>query len=180
MRLGRNPCGFLWFLVNDHVLQTSSVSITVNGCQLNVKIDNRLTLLDFLRDHLGMPGTKKGCDRGECGACTVIVNGVAVNSCQMFVVALSKSEVVTIEGVSESEGLHPVQDSFYKNDGAQCGYCTSGCVMSAYSVYEYQTDPTEQQYFEALAGNLCRCNAYHAIKASLSELSKCNKGNLQE
>jgi len=180
MRLGRNPCGFLWFLVNDPVRHTNSVSITVNGSQLNVKIDNRLTLLDFLRDHLGMTGTKRGCDRGECGACTVIVNGYAVNSCQMFVVALAKSEVVTIEGVSDSEGLHPVQDAFYKNDGVQCGYCTSGCVISAYSVYEYQKEPTEQQYFEALSGNLCRCNAYHAIKASLSELSKGNKGNLQE
>lgn len=174
-----NPCGSLWFRVNDPRPCTSSISITVNGCRSKLRIDNRVTLIDFLRDYLGMTGTKKGCDRGECGACTVIVDGAAVNSCQMFVAALDESEVVTIEGISESEELHPVQEAFYKNDGAQCGYCTPGCIISAYSVYEYQIEPTEQQYIHALAGNLCRCNAYHAIKASLSELSKCGKGNFQ-
>jgi xanthine dehydrogenase YagT iron-sulfur-binding subunit len=170
----------LWSPVNDSLTNTTNISIAVNGCASKIKIDNRLTLIDLLRDHFGMTGTKRGCDRGECGACTVIVDGCAVNSCQMLVAGLDGSEVVTIEGISDSKELHPIQDAFHKNDGAQCGYCTPGCIISAYSIYEYQTDPTEQDYIDALAGNLCRCNAYHAIKASLSEISKPKRVNSQD
>ena len=142
-----------------------SISLTVNGERRNVELeDPRVTLLDLLRERLDLPGTKKGCDRGQCGACTVLLNGRRINSCLALALTCDGTEVVTIEGLADGDELHPVQAAFIAHDGFQCGFCTPGQIMSAIGMMsEAQAGNDPERIRECMSGNLCRCGAYAGI-----------------
>ncbi len=142
---------------------SSFISLSINGETYSLTVDNRWTLLNVLREAIGLKGTKRGCDLGECGACTVILKGRSVNACQILAISLSGSDVRTIEGLSDGLNIHRVQQAFLENDGGQCGFCTPGFVMSAVALLESNPYPTEEEIRAGLGGNLCRCNAYGAI-----------------
>jgi xanthine dehydrogenase YagT iron-sulfur-binding subunit len=148
------------------------VSLRINGKEHNLKLDPRTTLLDCLRDNLNMPGTKKGCDHGQCGACTVHVNGRRVNSCLSFAVMHSMDEITTIEGIGQPDHLHPMQAAFIEHDGYQCGYCTSGQIMSAVALLKESVGPTDEDVKQAMYGNICRCGAYPNIIAAIQSARK--------
>ena len=143
------------------------ISLTINGEIHSLIVDNRWTLLNVLREAIGLKGTKRGCDRGECGACTVILTGRLVNACQILAISLDGFDVRTIEGLSDGPTIHRVQKAFLENDGGQCGFCTPGFVMSAVALLESNPYPTKEEIVAALGGNLCRCNAYGAIVDSV-------------
>ena len=147
----------------------SAIKITfnLNGRDRCVEADTRWTLLYLLREKFGLTGTKRGCDMGECGACTVLLDGLPINACQVLVVSISECRVTTIESLSSNGNLHPLQVAFLENDGAQCGFCTPGFIMSAIPLMEIDTPITRDQISDALGGNLCRCNAYGAILDSV-------------
>src|SRR5438270_947715 len=142
-----------------------SISLTVNGVRRNIELeDPRVTLLDLLRERLDLTGTKKGCDRGQCGACTVLVNGRRINSCMALAVSHDGADVTTIEGVARGNELHPVQAAFIAHDGLQCGFCTPGQIMSAIGlIHEGQAGDDPERVREGMSGNLCRCGAYAGI-----------------
>jgi xanthine dehydrogenase YagT iron-sulfur-binding subunit len=141
------------------------ISLTVNGERRDVALDDpRVTLLDLLRERLHLTGTKKGCDRGQCGACTVIVDGRRINACLALAVSLDGADVLTIEGVARGDQLHPVQAAFITHDGLQCGFCTPGQIMSAIGlIQEGQAGDDPERVREGMSGNLCRCGAYAGI-----------------
>ena len=147
-----------------------SISLNVNGIPRQVAVeDPRVTLLDLLRDHLGLTGSKKGCDRGQCGACTVLLDGRRVNACLVLAVAHDGADVLTIEGLA-GEDLHPVQAAFIAHDGLQCGFCTPGQIMSAVGlIAEGQAGDDPERVREAMSGNLCRCGAYAGITEAVLE-----------
>jgi xanthine dehydrogenase YagT iron-sulfur-binding subunit len=151
-----------------------SITLTVNGMRRELTLDDaRVTLLDLLRERLALPGTKKGCDRGQCGACTVLVDGRRINSCLALAVTLDGAEVTTIEGLAEGDQLHPVQAAFVEHDGFQCGYCTPGQIMSAVGlIAEGQAGCDRERIREGMSGNLCRCAAYHGITEAVLEASR--------
>jgi len=142
-----------------------SMAITVNGMAREVVLDDpRVTLLDLLRERLDLTGTKKGCDRGQCGACTVLVEGRRINSCLALAVSYDGARVVTIEGLAQGDALHPVQAAFIAHDGLQCGFCTPGQIMSAIGLLqEGQCGDEAERVREGMSGNLCRCGAYAGI-----------------
>ena len=144
-------------------IHDSPISLKINGRVRNVDAAHHWTLLRLLRDILDLTGAKVGCDRGECGACTVVVNGEPVYSCQMLALQAQGKDVVTVEGLADRDALHPIQRAFLEEDAGQCGYCTPGFVMSAYALLRRNPSPSEGQIREALQGNLCRCNAYGRI-----------------
>ena len=146
---------------------TVPVTLRVNGKSRVLRLDPRTTLLDCLRENLDLPGTKKGCDHGQCGACTVHVNGQRVNSCLSFAVMHSADEITTIEGIGEPDHLHPMQAAFVEHDGYQCGYCTSGQIMSAVAVLTEPVGPSDDDVKQAMYGNICRCGAYPNIVAAV-------------
>lgn len=148
-----------------------SINLIVNGDRREVEIeDPRVTLLDLLRNHLHLTGAKKGCDRGQCGACTVLVDGRRINSCLALAVAMDSTEVLTIEGVAGDDGLHPVQEAFIAHDGLQCGFCTPGQIMSAIGlINEGQAGDDPERIRECMSGNLCRCGAYLGITQAIQE-----------
>ncbi len=146
---------------------SSQMTLRVNGRDHTLETQHRWTLLDVLRDRLGLTGSKRGCDRGECGSCTVLMDGKPVYSCQVLAMQARGRRVVTIEGLAPEEGLDPVQRAFLEEDGGQCGYCTPGFVMAARALLDENPNPTDGEIREALAGNLCRCNAYGRIIASV-------------
>ena len=129
-----------------------------------------MTLLDALREYLGLTGTKKGCDRGECGACTVLVDGKRINSCLTLAVMQMGKSIITIEGLAENEQLHPIQKAFIEHDAFQCGYCTSGQIVSAVGLLAEMQPKSDTEIREGMSGNLCRCGAYNHIVAAVREV----------
>ena len=148
------------------------VTLNVNGKDYNVRLEPRVTLLDALRENLELFGTKKGCDHGQCGACTVHVNGRRVNSCLSFAIMHQGDRITTIEGLAENGRLHPVQQAFLDHDGFQCGYCTSGQIMSASALLHEPIGPGDNDVRAAMSGNICRCGAYTNIVAAVQQARK--------
>jgi xanthine dehydrogenase YagT iron-sulfur-binding subunit len=146
---------------------TVPLSLRVNGQTHAIEVDPRATLLDTLRETLHLTGTKKGCDHGQCGACTVHVNGRRVNSCLALALMQQNAEIITIEGLGAPENLHPMQSAFVEHDGFQCGYCTSGQIMSAVAMVKEPWGPADADVREAMSGNICRCGAYPNIVAAV-------------
>jgi xanthine dehydrogenase YagT iron-sulfur-binding subunit len=151
-----------------------SISLTVNGIRRDVELrDPRVTLLDLLRERLDLTGTKKGCDRGQCGACTVMVDGRRINSCLALALSCDGAEILTIEGVAHGDELHPVQAAFIAHDGFQCGFCTPGQIMSAIGlIQEGQAGNDPERIREGMSGNLCRCGAYSGITDAVMDAQK--------
>jgi xanthine dehydrogenase YagT iron-sulfur-binding subunit len=150
-----------------------TVMLHVNGRALSLQLDSRMTLLDALREHLGLTGTKKGCDQGACGACTVLVDGKRVLSCLTLAAQCDGREVRTIEGVASDGRLHPVQEAFVRYDGFQCGYCTPGQIMSAIALLDEGRAGSDEEIREFMSGNLCRCGAYPNIVAAIRAVARC-------
>ncbi len=152
----------------------TDVVLRVNGRERKASVPPETTLLQLLRDHLGLTGAKLGCDVGDCGACTVIVDGKAVNSCLMLAGQVDGREVITIEGLATRDRLHPIQRAFEEHASLQCGFCGPGSIMSAKALLDENPDPTPQEIRDALAGNLCRCTGYtkmiDAIRDAAREL----------
>ncbi|WP_159585675.1 (2Fe-2S)-binding protein [Chelativorans xinjiangense] len=151
-----------------------SISLTINGLKREIALDDpRVTLLDLLRERLHLTGTKKGCDRGQCGACTVLVDGRRINSCLALAASLDGAEITTIEGLADGEDLHPVQAAFIAHDGFQCGYCTPGQIMSAVGlISEGNAGDDPERIRELMSGNICRCGAYQGITEAVLEAQK--------
>jgi len=150
--------------------QAVSVSLTVNGTRHALVLDPRTTLLDLLREHLDLTGTKKGCDQGQCGACTVLVDGRRVNSCLTFAVMYDGAQITTIEGLAANGALHPLQQAFIDHDAFQCGYCTPGQICSAAGLIAEGRAKTAEEIRELMSGNICRCGAYTNIVAAIQQV----------
>jgi xanthine dehydrogenase YagT iron-sulfur-binding subunit len=153
--------------VASRLPSTVSVALSINGDAVNAEVDTRLTLLDFLRERARLTGTKKGCNRGECGTCTLLVDGRRVNACMILIASLEGRQVITIEGLATKGELHPVQEAFIDQDAFQCGFCTPGQIMSAVGCITegHANDPAEIR--DWMSGNLCRCSAYPQIVAAV-------------
>jgi xanthine dehydrogenase YagT iron-sulfur-binding subunit len=153
------------------------VTLNINGRDLSLDLEPRVTLLDALREYAGLTGTKKGCDHGQCGACTVHVDGRRELSCMTFAVMQAGHRITTIEGLASGERLHPMQQAFITHDGFQCGYCTSGQIMSAVAVLDESWGPGDDDVREAMSGNICRCGAYPGIVAAVQEVRRAQASN---
>lgn len=151
------------------------IVLRINGKDRQLRVDPRTTLLDCIRETVALTGTKKGCDHGQCGACTVHVNGRRVNSCLSLALMHDGEEITTIEGLGTPEALHPMQAAFVAHDGYQCGYCTSGQIMSGVALLKEPCGPDDTAVKELMSGNICRCGAYANIVAAIQEVRK--KGN---
>jgi xanthine dehydrogenase YagT iron-sulfur-binding subunit len=149
--------------------QSVTLTLNVNGTAHTIVVEPRVTLLDSLREHMGLPGTKKGCDHGQCGACTLLVNGERINSCLTLAVMHAGDEITTIEGLADGDELHPVQAAFIKHDAFQCGYCTPGQICSAVALIKEGHAKTDADIREQMAGNICRCGAYQNIVTAVRE-----------
>ena len=149
-----------------------TVRLTVNGERQELQLRAWTTLLDALRDHLDLTGTKKGCDHGQCGACTVLVDGRRINSCMTLAVMQEGREVTTIEGLAKDGRLHPLQEAFIEHDAFQCGYCTSGQIMSAAALVREPCGAADDDVRESMSGNLCRCGAYPNIVAAVQSVRR--------
>ena len=151
-----------------------SITLTINGTQRTIELeDSRVTLLDLLRERLDLTGTKKGCDRGQCGACTILVDGRRINSCLALAASHDGAKVLTIEGIAQGGELHPIQAAFIAHDGFQCGFCTPGQIISAIGmISEGQAGDDPERIREAMSGNLCRCGAYVGIVEAVREAQK--------
>jgi xanthine dehydrogenase YagT iron-sulfur-binding subunit len=145
------------------------VTLRVNGTEHTLQLDPRTTLLDALRENLDLTGSKKGCDHGQCGACTVLVNGRRINSCLALAIVHEGDEITTIEGLAKGDDLHPVQEAFLEHDGFQCGYCTPGQICSAVALLKEGHAGDDSQIREWMSGNICRCGAYTNIVAAIRE-----------
>jgi xanthine dehydrogenase YagT iron-sulfur-binding subunit len=157
--------------VQEPTAGNASLTLNINGKDYTLRnLDPRATLLDTLRERLLLSGTKKGCDHGQCGACTVHVNGRRVNSCLSFAVMHEGDRITTIEGLGQPENLHPMQAAFVEHDGYQCGYCTSGQIMSAAALLKEPIGPADEDIKHAMAGNICRCGAYSNIVAAVRQV----------
>jgi len=158
-----------------------AISFVLNGDPIEVEVEPHWTLLHLLRDRLELTGTKSACERGECGACTVIVDGKAVNACLFPVMEIEDRTVETIEGLlGEGNQLHPLQRSFLENAGVQCGFCTPGMIMSAKALLDENPRPTEEEIRHAIAGNMCRCTGYVQIVRSIRQASETMSGGERE
>jgi carbon-monoxide dehydrogenase small subunit len=154
----------------------SFIQLTVNGQSVDAAVEPNRTLLQFLREDLGLTGTKHGCGLGDCGACTVILDGQAVNSCLVLAIHANGREVLTIEGLAENGKLHPIQQAFVDKGSIQCGFCTPGMILSAKALLDANPKPTEQEIRMAISGNLCRCTGYQKIVEAIGEAAKIIQG----
>ena len=150
--------------------QTIPISLTINGKDHQLDIAPRVTLLDLLREQLGLTGTKKGCDQGQCGACTILVDGQRINSCLALAVSRDGAEITTIEGLAQGDELHPLQAAFIERDAFQCGYCTPGQICSAAGLLNEGHTQTRADIREHMSGNLCRCGAYTNIADAIDDV----------
>lgn len=148
---------------------TAKIALEINGHKTELEVEPRTTLLDAIRDRAGLPGTKKGCDHGQCGACTVLVDGRRVYSCLTLAMMHTKHKITTIEGIAQGDELHPVQAAFIDHDAFQCGYCTSGQICSAVGLIKENHAHTPDEIRELMSGNLCRCGAYSNIVAAIQQ-----------
>ena len=146
------------------------IRLTINDQEYELAVEPNLTLVDLLRDELRLTGTKKGCEIGECGSCTVIMDGKPVNSCLVLAVQANGREITTIEGLGNEQGLHPIQESFVQHGAIQCGFCTSGMILSAKSLLDRNPSPEEKEIRTAISGNLCRCTGYQKIVEAIKEV----------
>ena len=152
-----------------------SLKFILNKKEVSIEADPSIRLLDLLRDKFNLTGTKEGCGIGECGACTVMVNGQAVNSCLILAGQINGSDILTIEGIAVNDELHPLQRNFLSHGAVQCGYCTPGMVISAYALLQENPDPSEEEIKDAIAGNLCRCTGYKQIIEAVKETARTMK-----
>lgn len=152
------------------------IKVTVNGILYELSVQPWETLLDVIREHLGLTGTKEGCGLGECGACTIIMDGKTVNSCLVLAVEADNRVITTIEGLANGDELHPIQEAFIKCGGLQCGFCTPGMIMSAKALLEQNPSPDEEEIRKAIAGNFCRCTGYTKIIESVKVAAKNMRG----
>jgi xanthine dehydrogenase YagT iron-sulfur-binding subunit len=150
----------------------------VNGARRQLDVAPWTTLLDALREHLGLTGTKKGCDHGQCGACTVLVDGRRINSCLTLAVMRDGADVTTVEGLTEGDALHPVQAAFVEHDAFQCGYCTPGQICSAVGLLREGRARTDDEIRELMSGNICRCGAYPNIVAAIRQAMRAREGGI--
>ncbi len=148
------------------------ICLTINGKEYEVAVAPNMTLADLLREELLLTGTKKGCEVGDCGTCTVIMNGKTVNSCLVLAVQASGKEITTVEGLETDDGLHPLQEKFIENGAIQCGFCTSGMLLSGKSLLDKNPKPSEHEIRTAISGNLCRCTGYQKIVESIKDASE--------
>ncbi|NSW83590.1 MAG: (2Fe-2S)-binding protein [Syntrophothermus sp.] len=146
-----------------------TITLTVNGQTYQVDVEPHALLVDVLRDKLGLTGTKKGCGTGECGACTVLMDGQPVNSCLVLAVRAQGKEIITIEGLGDPQNLHPLQKAFIKNGAVQCGFCAPGMLLSAKALLDRNPRPSEKEIRQAIAGNICRCSGYVKIVKAIQE-----------
>ncbi len=153
-------------------LLKKEITVTVNGETFTKSVSCNKTLLSFLRDDLYLTGTKEGCGEGECGACTVIMDGKPVNSCLVLAVEAGGHEILTIEGLSRNGELHPIQEAFIRHQGIQCGFCTPGMIMSAKALLDRNPHPTEEEIKDAISGNLCRCTGYKPIINAVKDVAE--------
>lgn len=151
--------------------RTVRINVNINGDWVQREVDPRTTLLDFVRDHVGLTGTKRGCDEGDCGACTVLLEGQPVNACLILAAKAHRKRVITIEGLQENGELHPIQEAFIQYGGVQCGFCTPGMILVAKALLDQNPYPTEEQIRKAISGNLCRCTGYQQIVEAISSLA---------
>jgi len=151
---------------------TSGITLEVNGRSYPIQVQHHWTLLDVLREELDLTGAKRGCDRGECGSCTVLLTGKPVYACQLLAMQVGPRPVTTIEGLAAGDRLDPVQQAFLDNDGGQCGFCTPGFVLAARCLLDTNSNPSDEEVRQALSGNLCRCNAYGRIIQSVREAAR--------
>lgn len=156
-------------------IETMPLNVTINGVKQSVRIEPRVTLLDLLRERLLLTGTKKGCDHGQCGACTVHVDGERVNSCLTLALTTEGRKVTTIEGLADGDNLHPMQEAFLEHDGFQCGYCTPGQIMSAVCCIREGHANTPEEVREYMSGNICRCGAYSNIVDAIMDVKQGGK-----
>jgi len=152
-----------------------TINTTINSKAYVLDVCPNMTLLDLLRDELGFTGTKRGCEVGECGACTVLLNGQAVNSCLILAPQIDGHEILTVEGLADGEKLHPLQESFLDHDAVHCGFCTPGMLMSAKDLLDHTTNPSELETRSAISGNLCRCSGYQQIVDAIVETKFVNR-----
>ncbi len=151
------------------------LKLRVNGQSHSLTVDTRMTLLDLVRNRLALAGTKKGCDHGQCGACTVLVNGIRIKSCLSLAIMHEADDIKTIEGMASGDELHPMQLAFLQHDGFQCGYCTPGQIMSGIGLLSEPCGPTDADVRECMSGNLCRCGAYPNIISAIQEVRSAGK-----
>lgn len=156
--------------------ETHKIRLTLNGNSVEASAFPNETLMEFLRYRVGLTGTKEGCDTGDCGACTVLVNGKAVNSCLVLAVESDGADIITVEGLGEAGRLHPLQQAFIDQGAVQCGFCTPGMMMAAKSLLDEEPSPSEEEIRLALAGNLCRCTGYVSIVTAVTAAGKVLRG----
>ena len=155
------------------------INVTINGSSHTDEVEPRMLLVHYIREVAGLTGTHIGCDTSQCGACTVLIDGLAVKSCSLFAVQADDSTIQTIEGVATDKALHPVQEAFWLEHGLQCGYCTPGMVITLMQVLERNSNPTEANIRRGIAGNLCRCTGYQNIVASAMRASEIMRGEVE-
>jgi aerobic carbon-monoxide dehydrogenase small subunit len=158
------------------IQKTIEIEFVINGRKVAPVIPTTVTSLHVIREILGLKGAKEGCGIGECGACTIVVDGKAVNSCLMLGAQLDGTEVLTVEGLASGEKLHPLQEKFIENYAVQCGFCTPGILMSTYALFEEKKNPDRQEIAKAVAGNLCRCTGYQQIITSIEAAVQSQSG----